>query len=146
MSHRGPFISLRVIASRGCAGWFGQADCGQCEGLLAGRICAPAFAATRGKRHVHRCRRDRSHRPGRLAHPVPSEEGLTLSRRGHGTWRRALRVDRGGRDNRPGRLINWLTAAARSVAVQLELLLRPDLSVEPFGPVGPSAPSTTRAI
>jgi hypothetical protein len=42
------FISLRVIASRGCAGWFGQTDRGQCEGLLAGRICAPAFTATRG--------------------------------------------------------------------------------------------------
>jgi anti-sigma B factor antagonist len=58
----------------------------------------------------------------------------------------ALRMDRGGRDNRPGRLINWLTDVARSVAVQLELLLRPDLSLEPFGPAGPSAPSTTKAI
>jgi hypothetical protein len=67
-------------------------------------------------------------------------------RRGHGTWPRALRVDRGGRDNRSGRLINWLIAAARSLAGQLELLLRPDRSLEPFGPVGPSAQSTTRAI
>ena len=58
----------------------------------------------------------------------------------------ALRMDRGGRDNRSGRLINWLTAAARSVAVQLELLLRPDPSLEPFGPAGPSVPSTTMAI
>ena len=58
----------------------------------------------------------------------------------------ALRMDRGGRDNRSGRLINWLTAAARSVAVQLELLLRPDPSLEPFGPVGPSVQSTTMAI
>jgi anti-anti-sigma factor len=33
-----------------------------------------------------------------------------------------------------------------SVAVQLELLLRPDMSVEPFGPVGPSVPSTAIAI
>jgi len=58
----------------------------------------------------------------------------------------ALRMGRGGRDNRSGRLINWLTAVARSVAVQLELLLRPDLSLEPFGPVGPSVRSTTMAI
>lgn len=58
----------------------------------------------------------------------------------------ALRMDRGGRDNRPGRLINWLIAAARSVAVQLELLLRPDRSLEPFGPAGPSVQSTAMAI
>jgi len=58
----------------------------------------------------------------------------------------ALRMDRGGRDNRSGRLINWLIAAARSVAVQLGLLLRPDRSLEPFGPVGPSVQSTTMAI
>jgi hypothetical protein len=58
----------------------------------------------------------------------------------------ALRMDRGGRDNRSSRLINWLTAAARSVAVQSELLLRLDPSLEPFGPVGPSVVSTTMAI
>jgi hypothetical protein len=29
-------------------GWFRRAECGQCEGLLAGRICASAFTATRG--------------------------------------------------------------------------------------------------
>jgi hypothetical protein len=43
-----PCISLRVIAGPGCAGWFGRADRGQCEGLLTGRICAPAFTATGG--------------------------------------------------------------------------------------------------
>jgi len=45
-----------------------------------------------------------------------------------------------------GRLINWLIAAARSVAVQLQLLLRPGRSFEPFGPVGPSVQSTTTTI
>jgi hypothetical protein len=45
-----------------------------------------------------------------------------------------------------GRLINWLIAAARSVAVKWGLLLRPDRSLEPFGPVGPSVQSTTMAI
>ena len=43
-------------------------------------------------------------------------------------------------------IIDRLTATVPSVAVQLELLLRPDLSLKPFGPIGPSAPSTTMAI
>jgi len=57
----------------------------------------------------------------------------------------ALRMDGGGRNNQSGRLINWLIAA-RSVAVQWELLLRSGRSLEPFGPVGPSVQSTTMAI
>ena len=67
-------------------------------------------------------------------------------RRGHGTWPQALCMDRGGHDNRSGRLIDWHTPAAPRVAVQLELLLRPDLSLEQFGAVGSSVVSTTMAI
>ena len=58
----------------------------------------------------------------------------------------ALRMDRGGHDSRPGRLIDWLTAAPPGVAVQLELLLRPDLSLEQLGPLGSSVVSTRMAI
>jgi len=58
----------------------------------------------------------------------------------------ALRMDGGGRNNQSGRLINWLIAAVHSVAVRLGLLLRPDRSLEPFGPVGPSVQSTTTTI
>jgi hypothetical protein len=43
-----PSFHCESLRARGASGWFGRADCGQCEGLLAGRICAPAFTATRG--------------------------------------------------------------------------------------------------
>ena len=84
---------------------------------------------------------------------VLSRQAARLTRRtvkhpclGRGILPRTLRMDRGGHDGRSGRLVDRLTAAAPSVAVQLELLLRPDRSLEPFGPVGPSVQSAMMAI
>ena len=55
---------------------FGQADCGQCKGLLTGPIRAPDIDCYQRKRHVHRGQRDRFHHSDCLGHPVPAEEGL----------------------------------------------------------------------
>jgi hypothetical protein len=46
------------------------------RGSVGGADLPSCIHCYKRKRHVHRCRHDRSYHPGRLAHPVPAKEGL----------------------------------------------------------------------
>jgi anti-anti-sigma factor len=116
--------------------------------------CLLSLTGVTGRLPVYASVEEAANSGGRAPAPVGPEQAdgevnsatVKHHRRGHDSWLRAQCMDRGGHDDRSGRLIDWHTAAAPGVAVQLELLLRPDLSLEQFGPVGPSVVSTTMAI